>query len=552
MPEALGAAGAPASVDVAGARAARGRWSGVLKVLPIALLTLVPLAVVLASFLQPQPEVWSHLAEYVLPQVLINTAFLVAGVSAGVLLLGVPLAWLTAVCEFPGRRFFSWSLMLPLAMPAYVLAFVQVGLLDFTGPVQTWLRDTFGSSGWVPQIRSTGGVILVMSLAFYPYVYLLARNAFLTQGVRALEAAQTLGYSRREAFWRVALPMARPWIIGGLMLTLMETLADFGTVAVFNYDTFTTAIYKAWFSLFNLPAASQLASLLVVFVLVLAWVEQRSRGGRHYAARLSSPLRIPLRGAAGWGATLACAAVLAAAFVIPLIQLLVWAEAVWAEDFDARFPAFVGRSMLLAGLTAALVTLLGLLLSANLRRHPNPATHWLTRLAVLGYAIPGTVLAVGVFIPVAWLDDLLLPWAQALGLETHQLLKGSLAVMLLALAARFLAVSFQPIDAAMQRITRNQEDAARSLGLTPRALLWRLQLPLLRGGLFTAALLIFVEVMKEMPITLMTRPFGWDTLAVRVFEMTSEGMWERAALPGLAIIAAGLLPVILLVRGARH
>lgn len=528
------------------------RWQGVFKSLPIALLTLVPLAVVLASFLQPQPEVWSHLAEYVLPQVLVNTAILVVGVGAGVLVLGVPLAWLTAACDFPGRRFFSWSLMLPLAMPAYVLAFVQVGLFDFTGPVQTWLRSTFGTSDWVPPIRSAGAVVLVMSLAFYPYVYLLARNAFLTQGVRALEAAQMLGYSRREAFWRVALPMARPWIIGGLMLTLMETLADFGTVSIFNFDTFTTAIYKAWFSLFNLPAASQLASLLVMFVLVLAWIEQSSRGGRQYAARMSSPVRIPLRGAARWGACLACAAVLALAFLIPLLQLLLWVQSVWADEFDARYPAFVGRSILLAALATVLVTTLGLALSANHRRYPHSATQWLTRLATLGYAIPGTVLAVGVFIPIAWLDNLLLPWIQAFGVEAQQLLKGSLAVMLLALAARFLAVSFQPIDAAMQRITRNQEDAARSLGLGPRAVLWRLQLPMLRGGLFTAALLVFVEVMKEMPITLMTRPFGWDTLAVRVFEMTSEGMWERAALPSLAIVLVGLLPVILLVRGSRH
>lgn len=528
------------------------RWQGVLRTLPIALLTLVPLTVVLASFLKPQPEVWAHLADYVLPQVLANTAVLIVGVGLGTLLLGVPLAWLTAVCEFPGRRFFAWGLMLPLAMPAYVLAFVQVGLLDFTGPVQTWLRASVGSSDWVPPIRSTGGVVLVLSLAFYPYVYLLARNAFITQGVRALEAAQALGYSRREAFWRVALPMARPWILGGLMLALMETLADFGTVSIFNFDTFTTAIYKAWFSLFNLPAASQLASLLVLFVLVLAWVEQRSRGGRRYAARGSSPVRIPLSGAARWGATAACAFVLALAFVIPVIQLLLWAQAVWVEELDARYPAFVGRSLLLAALAAAGVTLLGLALSAARRRYTDRATQWLTRLATLGYAIPGTVLAVGVFIPIAWLDNLLLPWVQALGVETFQILKGSLAVMLLALAARFLAVSFQPVDAAMQRITRNQEDAARGLGLGPRALLWRLQLPMLRGGLLTAALLVFVDVMKEMPITLMTRPFGWDTLAVRVFEMTSEGMWERAALPSLAIVLAGLLPVILLVRQSHH
>jgi iron(III) transport system permease protein len=465
-----------------------------------------------------------------------------------VLLLGVSLAWLTAVCDFPGRRFFAWSLMLPLAMPAYVLAFVQVGLLDFTGPLQTALRAWFGTSHWFPPIRSTGGVVLVLTLAFYPYVYLLARNAFLTQGLRAIEVAQALGYTRFQAFWKVALPMARPWIAGGLTLALMETLADFGSVSIFSFDTFTTAIYKAWFALFNLSAASQLASLLVLFVLVLAALDQRYRQHRRYASKSFSPARILLEGNVRWIAVVFCTLVLLMAFIVPVLQLLLWAKAVWATDFDARYPVFLLHSMWLAGLAAVTVTVLGLLLSAIRQHHKDPITQNLARLATLGYAIPGTVLAVGVFIPIAWLDNQLVHVASWFHWDIQQVLKGSLLVMLLALAARFLAVAYQPIDAAMQRITRNQGDAARSLGLSPKQTLLRLQLPMVRGGLLTGALIVFVDVMKEMPITLMTRPFGWDTLAVRVFEMTSEGMWERAALPSLAIVLAGLLPVILLVR----
>lgn len=516
--------------------------------MPIAGLTLVPLLVVLASAFEPQPAVWSHLAEYVLPSVLKNTLILLLGVGIGVLLLGVTLAWLTAVCDFPGRRLFAWSLMLPLAMPAYVLAFVQVGLLDFTGPVQTLLRDWLGDSRWFPPIRSTGGVILVLTLAFYPYVYLLARNAFITQGMRAIEAAQALGYTRVQAFWKVALPMARPWIAGGLTLALMETLADFGSVSIFSFDTFTTAIYKAWFALFNLPAASQLASLLVLFVLVLAAVDQRLRHNRRYAAKHFSPGRIALKGIARWGATLFCGTILAVAFAIPVVQLLVWVSEVWRADFDARYPLFLWHSVWLASLAALLVAALGLLLSAIRLHHRDSLTQAIVRLATLGYAIPGTVLAVGVFIPIAWLDNRLADLTTLFGMDSVQILKGSLAVMLLALAARFLAVAFQPIDAAMQRITPNQNNAARALGLSPRQTLFRLQLPMVRGGLLTAILIVFVDVMKEMPITLMTRPFGWDTLAVRVFEMTSEGMWERAALPSLAIVLTGLLPVILLVK----
>ncbi len=522
----------------------RGAWL----LLPIALLTMIPLLVVMASFLHPEPEIWQHLFAYVLPDVLKNTAILLLGVGLGVLLLGVPLAWLTAVCQFPGRRFFAWALMLPLAMPAYVLAFVMVGFLDFTGPVQTLLREWTGSSAWFPPIRSIGGVVMVMSLAFYPYVYLLARNAFLTQGKRALEAAQMLGMSRPRAFWKVALPMSRPWLIGGMTLALMETLADFGTVAIFNVDTFTTAIYKSWFSLFNLTAASQLASLLVLLVICILAIERWARGARRYHGRITAAERIVLTRGQGIWALIACSGVLLAAFIIPVLQLIVWSATVWRTDFDARYPGFILRSMGISLLAACIVTVLALLLVYIQRRYPAKLTSLLIRFATVGYAVPGTVLAVGVFIPIAWLDNQLLPIAHALGWDVFQILKGSVAVMLLALAARFMAVGFQPIDSAMQRISRNQEDAARTLGVSERGLLWRLHIPLLRGGVLTAVLMVFVDVMKEMPITLMTRPFGWDTLAVRVFEMTSEGMWQNAAMPSLLIVMTGLLPVILLVR----
>jgi iron(III) transport system permease protein len=521
---------------------------GSLYALPLSLLTLVPLAVVLSSFLQPQPEIWAHLTEHVLSEVLGNTLVLIAGVGFGVLALGVPLAWLTAVCEFPGRRFFAWTLVLPLAMPAYVLAFVLVGLFDYSGPIQTWLRESAGYAGGLPEIRSASGVLLTLTLALYPYVYLLAREAFLSQGRRAMEAAQSLGLTRRQAFWRIALPMARPWLAGGLMLALMESLADFGTVAIFNFDTFTTAVYKAWFALFNLQAATQLASLLVLFVLVIAWLEARSRRGQRFHDKGGRGARITLHGWRRWFASGFCLAVLMLAFVIPMLQLLRWSIKVWAEDADARYWGFVSHSLMLSAMTAVIVAVVALLLTHLARRFPDPGTQWLKRLAALGYAIPGTVLAVGVFIPISWLDNLLISGASSLGKPATQILQGTVAAMLLALTTRFLAVGHQPIEAAMHRVTRDQEDAARSLGIAGRTLFWRLHLPMLRGGILSGVLLVFVETLKEMPITLMTRPFGWDTLAVRVFEMTSEGMWENAALPGVCIVIAGLMPVLLLVR----
>lgn len=518
--------------------------------LALALFVSVPLAVVFSSLAAPQPEIWAHLNTFVLPRLLINTAWLLLGVGLGCAVLGVSLAWLTAACEFPGRRWFSWALLLPLALPGYVLGFVLIGLLDYTGPVQSGLRAVFGAAPEIP-VRSRGGVIAALTLTLYPYVYLVARNAFQTQGRRALEAAQTLGLSRPQGFFRVALPMARPWLAGGLALVLMETLADFGTVSVFNYDTFTTAIYKAWFGLFNLDAASQLASLLVVVVLVALLLEQRARarqrfysGGRGDA----SDERIVLRGRWRWLAVLWCGAVFAVAFAVPFLQLLGWA---WQSraDLDTRYVGFLWHSLLLSASAALLVVSLGLLLAYAVRRGSGRAPALLARFATLGYALPGAVLAVGFYLPVAWLDQQWQGLAQALGWsDAGPLLGGTVAAMLAAYCVRFLAVGFTPLEAALQRVTRSMDEAAQVLGQNSSGVLRRVHLPLLRGGLATAATLVFVDTMKEMPITLMTRPFGWDTLAVRVFEMTSEGEWQRAALPSVALVLAGLVPVVLALR----
>ncbi len=526
--------------------ASRPAWS----LLPVALLTVVPLAVVLASWLQPEPEVWQHLREFVLPAVLKNTLWMACGVALLAAVLGISLAWLTAVCDFPGRRFFAWALVLPLALPGYVLASVMVGLLDFSGPLQTAARAAFGPGFTLPSVRSVGGAILVFGLVLYPYVYLLARQAFLTQGQRSLEAAQTLGLSRTRAFFRVALPMSRPWWAAGISLALMEMLADFGTVAIFNVDTFTTAIYKAWLSLFNLTVASQLASLLALAVLLLVWFEQHERSQRRYAGG-GDLQRIRLRGGLRALAPAWCTLVLLLAFVVPVAQLLAWTVGVVRSDWDARYWGFIGHSLMLSALAALLVVACGLWVAYAQRQHPGRLTQWGVRVSMLGYALPGMLLSVGLFLPIAWLDIQLQPVWSALGVQPAPVLKGTLAVMLLALAARFLAVGFEPMQAAMQRITPSQEQAARSLGLGRWQVLRRLFVPMLRSGWLGASLLVFVEVMKEMPITLMTRPFGWDTLAVRVFEMSSEGMWERAALPSLCIVAAGLLPVLLLVRASE-
>jgi iron(III) transport system permease protein len=518
---------------------------------PIALLTIIPLLVLISSIFNPQTEIWTHLAEYVLPQLLLNTFWLVIGVAVGVTVLGVSLAWLTAVCEFPGWKIFRWALLLPMALPAYVMAFVWLGLFDITGIVPLWCRDVFGWQ-WTVPVRSRGGVIWVMVLAFYPYVYLTARSAFQNQGRRLIEAAQSLGISPAKAFWRVALPLAKPGIMAGLLLAIMETLADFGTVAIFNYDTFTTAIYQSWFSLYSLPAASQLAALLIVFVLFVALLESQFRSNKNLAESARSPTkanRIVLRGASAWLASIWCGLIFVLAFVVPMVPIVWWAFDAVSQDLDARYWAFAGHSLLLASLGTCLIITLAILLAYAQRMQPTFAMRLLSRVATLGYALPGTVLAVGVFIPVAYLDNVWIDLNQWLWhREASQIFQGSVLVMLLGYCARFLAVSYAPIETGLQQISRSMDEAAQSLGVAGIRRLRLVHIPMLRASLLAGAALCFVDIMKELPITLMTRPFAWDTLAVRVFEMTSEGEWQRAALPALLIVLVGLLPVIFLNR----
>ena len=519
--------------------------------LALAALVVVPVVIIFAAWLQPASEVWRHLADTVLAGLLRNTVVLILGVGAGVLVIGVGLAWLTAMCEFPGRRVFEWALMLPLAVPAYVLAFVMLGLLDYSGPLQSGLRRLLGvQADWLPAFRSEGGVITVMVLAFYPYVYMLARVAFLSQGRNLLDSARVLGLGAWGAFYRVALPMARPAVAAGVSLALMETLADFGAVSIFNYDTFTTAIYKAWLGLFSLGAAAQLASLLLLFVFIALFTEKRLRRKARYES--SGKLRMEryrLRGLHAAAATGAAALVLLLAFIVPVTQLLVWVWQAALQDLDVRYLRFFFNTLALGAAAALLTTFGALMLAYTYRLRPDRLMRATVGVSTLGYALPGSVLAVGVMLSFVWLDRQIALALQALfGLSVGQLLTGSLIALIVAYIVRFLAVGYGPVDSAFERIRPSILQAARTLGASNWEILWRVSIPMLRTGLMSAVLLVFVEVMKEMPATLLLRPFGWDTLATRIFEMTSEGEWERAALPAMTLVIAGLIPVMLLVR----
>ncbi|MCK6424055.1 MAG: iron ABC transporter permease [Burkholderiaceae bacterium] len=498
---------------------------------------------------------WAHLAATVLPDYIASTLWLCLWVGLGVSALGVGSAWLVTRHEFPGRASFEWLLVLPLAMPAYVIAYAYTDLLQFVGPVQSWLRATFGwtrADYWFPDVRSLGGAAAMFTLVLYPYVYMLARTAFLERAGGMIEVGRSLGLSPFRAFVRLSLPMARPAIAGGVALALMETLADYGTVSYFAVQTFTTGIYRAWFSLGDRVAAAQLALLLLAFVVAVLAFERVSRGGRRYhdtTLRRRGGHRLPLRGPKALLAVAACLAPLLAGFVLPALVLLQLARSDEEAQLGLRFFTLAGNSVLVAGSTALLAVALALLIGYAARVHRGEAARWAHRIAGLGYALPGSVIAVGVLIPVTRLDHAIADAVQALGgARPGLLLTGSIAALVYACLVRYLTAAMQAVDEGLGRITPSMDHAARSLGLTAAQTLRRVHLPMLRGSALTAALLVFIDVMKELPATLVMRPFNFDTLATQAYTLASDERLAEAAVPALAIVAVGLLPMVLLCR----
>ncbi|MBI3095515.1 MAG: iron ABC transporter permease [Rhodocyclales bacterium] len=523
----------------------------------LAVLVALPVLAVGANLLSGGTgETWRHLTSTVLPEYVANSVWLCLGVGIGVAAMGTGAAWLVALNDFPGRRIAEWALLLPMAMPAYVLAYTYTDFLQFVGPIQTGLRESFGwkmGDYWFPDVRSLGGAIVLFSCVLYPYVYLLVRTAFLERAGGMIEAARALGLNPWQGFWRVSIPLARPAIAAGMALALMETLADYGTVAYFAVETFTTGIYRAWFSLGDRVAAAQLAAALLGFVALLILLERISRGRARYHDS-SGRRRATRQVLTGWHALLAligCAIPVLIGFALPAVLLLRLAlgdagEA--AGSFTGRFLVLARNSFSLAALTAGLAALLALLLGFAARdRHKLPRLA--SRVVGLGYAVPGSVIAVGVLIPVTRLDHLLAGlWQQMTGANPGLILTGGIAALVYAYLARFLAIALQTVEAGLGRITPSMESAARSLGSGPGETLRRVHLPLMRGSLLTASLLVFVDVMKELPATLVMRPFNFDTLATQTFTLAADERLAEASSAALAIVAVGLLPIILLAR----
>ena len=530
------------------------RWA----VLLPALLLALPVLVIFASLLTPQTDIWQHLRQTVLADYVLNSMLLAGGTGLGALFIGTGTAWLVSQYQFVGRRYLEWLLLLPLAMPAYIIAYTYTGMLDFAGPLQNLLRELTGwryGDYWFPEIRSLGGAVLMLTLVLYPYVYMLARTAFREQSLSLLEASRTLGLTPRQHFWQVALPLARPAILTGTALAMMEAFADYGTVQYFGVATFTTGIFRTWFGMGSQLAAAQLAAMLTGFVLMLLLLERWSRRkvryyhqGQRSLAGLRRQLTLPKQ----LVLLVVCLLPLLLGFVVPALQLCHWALSNYQLTLNSQFASLVWNSFTLAALAAVIAVVLALLFAYGKRLRRDVFVQAPVRLAALGYAVPGTVIAIGVMLPLAYLDgqiDLLAErW---FGVRTGLIFSGTLFALLLAYSVRFLAVSLHSVEAGLERIKPSMDNAARSLGCSPLQVLQKVHVPLLRGSVLTALLLVFVDVLKELPATLLLRPFNFNTLAVRTYELASDERLADAALPALAIVLVGLLPVILLARSVE-
>ena len=549
-------------------RLPRIRWSLLLPLL-IALLVLLPIASLVIEILTPDVELWQQMLDTFLPRVVLNTLMLVAGVGIGTFIIGTSFAWLVTAYDFPGRRFFDHMLLLPLAIPTFVMGFTFLAIFEFAGPVQTQLREWFGRDVWFPDVHSTGGVILVLTLVLYPYVYILARAAFREQTASTFEAAQMMGYNRLQTFFKLVLPLARPSLVAGTILAMMEALTDFGAVKFFSVPTLSERIVIIWEGRFDRAAATELASLLLLFALAMILLERALRGKAKFyqqggASKGRRPKRAQMRGWHRWTATAACTGLIGFAFALPVFQLVIWGL---GELHDSSFGSwqniygdYIANSVTLAGTAAGVVILLALVMAHGVRGGSGRGEgrrlpRFLARMVTLGYAMPGAVIAAGVLFFISPVDGAVTRFAEnVFGYDNPAyLLTGTMVALTYAYLVRFMAVGYNSVESSLDKITPNMEQAARTMGAGPLRVLRRIHLPLVSTGMAAGAILIFVDVMKELPATLMLRPFGMDTLALWSYFLANEGFWEAAAIPALTILVVGLIPVFILMRvGDQH
>jgi iron(III) transport system permease protein len=528
----------------------------------ISLIALLPIIALTLIAARSSGDTWPHLLANVLPGALRRTLRLMAGVGALSLLIGTGTAWLVTMYRFPGRRIFQWLLLLPLSVPTYIIAYAYLELLDYSGIVQTSLRELFGwenaRSYWFPDIRSLGGAILVMSAVLYPYVYITARASFLAQSVCVLEVSRTLGRTASQTFWQVALPLARPALAAGVALALMETLNDIGAVEFFGVRTLTVAVYDTWLDRNSLAGAAQIACVMLLFVFALLLIERALRAKRRFHHTTGKYRDLPEEVLGGWKgllATSACALPVLLGFVLPASVLLHDAIAHLAGGLAREFLDAALNSLVLAASAAVLAVGFAVVLSYARRQTRSQLIHAASTLPAISYAVPGTVLAIGLLIPLAsfdnGIDSVMRSW---FGISTGLLLSGTTFAIVLAYTIRFLAASLGAVEAGLSKISRNIDAAARTLGSSVSEMLFKVHLPMLRPALGAAALLVLVDSMKELPATLLLRPFNFDTLATQVFTLVSLYRYDEAGLSALTIVLVSLTPVLLLhgiIAGSR-
>ena len=522
-----------------------------------AIVALPLLALVVLSF-DGEAQVWSHLASTVLGEYVLTSLALMLGVGIGTSVLGIASAYVVTQYSFTGRRFFTWALLLPLAMPTYITAYAYTGLLDIAGPVQSAIRSQMGlqfGEYWFPQIRSLGGAIVIFSLVLYPYVYLLVRASLLNQSPNLNHAARLFGKGKWQRLTSVTLPLARPAIVAGVSLALMETLADFGAVSYFGISTFTTGIYRTWNGLNAAPAAAQLSLSLLSFIVVLVILEKSSRKRAQYEIKNRTPVQ-SLRALKGWGLLFAFCVIglpILLGFAVPVFQLALWAISYFEPQGMSAYLTLVNNTVTLALLTSVCAAVLATTLIYAYRILDNRYAAVMKSIVGMGYALPGVVIAVGTLIPLALWDNGLDSFMRThFDISTGLLLSGTLFALIFAYLVRFLTVSVNALEPGFANIPRNLDMVTRSLGERPWGVLKRVHFPLLRPSLLSALLIVFVEVMKELPATLILRPFNFNTLAVRAFELASDERLPEAALASLTIVVVGLIPVILLTRLMQH
>ncbi len=515
----------------------------------ILLLVLTPIFTILIKLFDSPGEHWGHIVTNLLPSYFSNSLILLLGVGLGTFILGVSMAWFVSVYEFPGRNYFEWLLILPLAFPSYMMAYSYVGILEYTGPVQAFFRNNLDVyfTGPIVDIMNMPGAIFILSISLFPYVYVICRASFMKQSSELQEAALILGSNRLRVFTKIALPMARPAVAGGIALVGMEVLNDYGTVKYFGVDTFTSGIFRAWFSFGDINTAIHLSAILTLIVLFLIWLENFQRGSRNWTSQRSSArptLRIvPKHRSTQWLYTGLCAVVLMISFIMPLSQLFYWVSRTWQNVIDSEFGILIFRSFSLAIGSSVAIAMLSIFLLYAVRLSPLRWTRHIARTASMGYAIPGAVIAVGVMIPMMELDRFI-SWlsADSIGM----ILSGSLFILVIAYIVRFMAVGYNAIDAGFQKTGASVNEVARSLGASPIMTLWKIDLPLIRNSIAAAILLAFVDILKELPLTLILRPFNFNTLATKAFDMATNEMIAESANASLVVVLTGIIPIILL------